>query len=96
MTVDGAEQMQCQKTDRPGVRVDRDPLAVVTAHHVLKFRSDAAEQLAVAFAVSYDVVDAAVDEGVVVGGKLLFRLVKGKAFEDAYMAFAKRGRRVNW
>ena len=50
--------------------------------------------MAVTLAAGDDVIDAAVDEGVIVIRELGFRFVKGQALEYADVAFAKGRRSV--
>ncbi len=54
------------------------------------------KQMAVAFAVGYNVVNIAVDERVIVFRKLLFRFVECQPFEHADVPLAKCRRLVDF
>ena len=70
--MDRSKQMQREIADGSGVREDGNSLAAVFAEDVSQLAGDAAEQVAIAFALGDDVVDVAVDEGVVIVGVKLF------------------------
>ena len=68
----GSEQIQREKADRTGVRKYRDPLGRMISDDVAELYGYSPEQMAVAFAFGNDVVDAAVNESVLVLRKLSF------------------------
>ncbi len=70
--MNGPKQVEREVADGPGVREDGYTLAVVIAEDVSQLAGDASQQMPIAFAVGDDVVDVAVNEGVIVVGKLMF------------------------
>ncbi|MBK8303616.1 MAG: hypothetical protein IPK98_09545 [Chloracidobacterium sp.] len=64
--MDRSHQVQREKANGTCVGKYGDALAVVFVDDIVQLSRDAAEQVAIALALGDDVVDAAVDEGVVV------------------------------
>lgn len=91
VALDRADQMQGKKTDHTGMREDRDLFALVGAEDVAELAGCAAEQVAVALAIGYHVMDVAVNQRVVIFRMCTFGFIEGKAFKHADMALAEGG-----
>ena len=81
--------MEGHKAYGAGVREYRDSLALVIAKYLPKFPCRAAEQVAVALAIGYHVVNAAVHEGVVILGVIDLGFVECKSFKYPDVAFTE-------
>src|ERR671912_569299 len=66
--VDSSDQVQCQKADRPRVRINGDLLTLMRPQDLPKAARASPQELPVALAVGYYMVNVAVDERVVVLG----------------------------
>lgn len=92
VAADGAHQVEREEADGTRVREDRDPPARVVSQDFPKLGGAAFEQVLVALAVGDDVVDLAVDEGVIVVGEGGLGFVERQAFQHADVALAERRR----
>lgn len=81
--------MQRHETYRSRVRKNRYPLALVIPQDLPELRSSAAEEMAIAFALRYDMMHAAIHERVVIFGIAGLRFIERKAFQYPDMSFAK-------
>ena len=81
--MDRTEQVQRHKADHTSVGKDRDPLMPVCAEYIMELFGDPLEQMPVALAAGDDVIYVAIDEGEIIIGMQLLRLVKGEALEYA-------------
>lgn len=90
--MDGSKQVQGDETDRAGVRKNHDLFALVRPQYISEFAGDAAKKMSIAFAFCDDVLDVAVDEGVIVLRMGNTGFVKCQALENADMALSKGGR----
>lgn len=93
--MDSSKQMKGQKADRTCMRIDGNAFTLVIAKYVSQLAGDPPQEVPVAFTVGNYVVNAAIDQSVVVAWEPFLRFVKGQALQYSDIPLAKGLRGVN-